>query len=61
MEQSPFKNRTWEFIMSPIMFLAAGLVWIIAQTAPVGYLVEFQVRALSEDELWEFEEDDDDY
>ena len=47
--------------MTPIMYLAAGLVWIIAQTAPVGYLVEFQVRALSEDELWEFEEDDDDY
>ena len=47
--------------MTPIMYLAAALVWIIAQTAPVGYLVEFQVRALSEDELWEFEEDDDDY
>lgn len=56
---SPFRDKTWEFIMTPFIMLAAGLVHFIAFVAPVGYLVSFEVRALSEDELWEFEEEDD--
>ena len=57
---SPFKDKTWEFIMTPIIMLTAGLAYFIAMVAPVGYEVVFSVRPLSEEELWEYEEDDDD-
>lgn len=66
MQESPYTNKTWEFLMTPILFLTAGLVWFISWVSPTGYEVIFSVRALSEEELDEYEriwyeEDDDDY
>lgn len=46
--------------MTPILFITAGLVIFISWVAPVGYLVEFEVRALSEEEFEMWDEEDDD-
>jgi hypothetical protein len=61
MKESPYKNPTWEFLMTPIIMLTAILVRIIVWTAPVGYEIAFTIRALSEEELQEYEDDWDDY
>ena len=61
MIESPYKNRTWEFFMTPLIMLVAILVRVIVWTAPIGYEIMFSIRALSEEELQEYEDDWDDY
>ena len=61
MIDSPFRNRTWEFFMTPIILLIAGLMKLLVWTSPVGYEMIFSVRALSIEELEEYEDDWDDY
>lgn len=61
MTESPYRNETWEFLMTPIIFITSILMRIIVWTAPVGYEVVFTIRALSEEELQEYEDDWDDY
>jgi cytochrome c oxidase assembly factor CtaG len=61
MIDSPYKNTTWEFLMTPVIMLVAVLVKFIVWTAPVGYEIMFSIRALSEEELSEYEDDWDDY
>ncbi len=60
-EESPFKNKTWEFVMTPVIFITVLLVRFIVLVAPVGYEVTFTIRALSVEELDELEDDWDDY
>lgn len=59
MEESPFRSPTWEFLMTPIITIVAGLIHFIAWTAPVGYIIAFEIRAVSEIELEEIEDDED--
>lgn len=61
MTDSPFRNKTWEFLLTPIIMLTVCLVRFLVWTAPVGYEVAFTVRALSIEELEEYEDDWDDY
>ena len=58
MPDSPYRNKTWEFWMTPIIGLTALLVQLIASLSPVGYMVAFEIRALSDEELDEWELDD---
>jgi len=60
-DESPFKNRTWEFVMTPVIFITVLLVRFIVLVAPVGYEVTFAIRTLSIEELDELEDDWDDY
>lgn len=60
-EESPFRNKTWEFLMTPIIFITALLVRLIVLLSPVGYEVIFTIRALSIQEFDELEDDWDDY
>ena len=61
MIDSPYRNKTWEFMLTPVIMLVAILVKFIVWTAPVGYEIMFSIRALSEEELNEYEDDWDDY
>ena len=61
MIESPYRNKTWEFFMTPFIVIVAALMKFIVWTAPVGYEIIFSIRALSEDELQEYEDDWDDY
>lgn len=61
MIDSPFRNKTWEFFMTPIILLVAGLMKLLVWTSPVGYEIIFSIRALSIEELEEYEDDWDDY
>jgi len=61
MKESPYKNPTWEFMLTPVIMLVAILVKFIVWTAPVGYEIMFSIRPLSEEELSEYEDDWDDY
>ena len=47
--------------MTPLIILVAVLVRVIVWTAPIGYEIMFSIRALSEKELEEYEDDWDDY
>lgn len=60
-EESPFKNKTWEFLMTPIISITVLLVRLIVLLSPVGYEVIFTIRALSIEEFDELEDDWDDY
>jgi len=61
MIDSPYRNKTWEFIVTPIILIVAGLMKLLVWTAPMGYEIIFSIRALSEEELQEYEDDWDDY
>lgn len=61
MIESPYRNKTWEFFMTPLIVIVAALMKFIVWTAPVGYEIIFSIRALSEEELQEYEDDWDDY
>lgn len=61
MTESPYRNKTWEFCMTPLILIVAGLMKLIVWTAPLGYEIIFSIRALSEEELQEYEDDWDDY
>ena len=61
MIDSPYRNKTWEFMLTPVITLVAILVKFIVWTAPVGYEIMFSIRPLSEEELNEYEDDWDDY
>lgn len=61
MTESPYRNKTWEFYMTPLILIVAGLMKLLVWTAPIGYEIIFSIRALSEEELQEYEDDWDDY
>ena len=61
MIESPYRNKTWEFFMTPLIVIVATLMKLIVWTAPIGYEIIFSIRALSEEELQEYEDDWDDY
>lgn len=61
MIESPYRNKTWEFFMTPLIVIVAALMKFIVWTAPVGYEIIFSIRALSEEELQDYEDDWDDY
>lgn len=61
MIDSPYKNKTWEFFVTPLVFATALLIKLLVLTAPVGYEIVFTIRALSNDELMEIEDNWDDY
>lgn len=61
MIESPYRNKTWEFFMTPLIVIVATLMKFIVWTAPIGYEIIFSIRALSEEELQEYEDDWDDY
>ena len=47
--------------MTPFIVIVAALMKFIVWTAPMGYEIIFSIRALSEEELQEYEDDWDDY
>jgi len=61
MIDSPFRDKTWEFLVTPIILLVAGLMKLLVWTSPVGYEIVFSIRALSIEEFEEYEDDWDDY
>lgn len=58
---SPYRRPLWEFLVTPYLLILMVLVRILAFIAPYAYEVTFTVSVLTEDEMRELEEYDDDY
>ena len=58
---SPDRRPLWEFLVTPYLLILMVLVRILAFIAPYAYEVTFTVSVLTEEQMRELEEYDDDY